>query len=100
MDVRYCREKSFTILTKKRSHIFIPLEELYFINRHYYADDPIIEKELAIRLSDAINRLPPQQRRIWLLKNEQQLSNEQIADRLQISKQTVRNEYARAKRNY
>ena len=51
----------------------------------------------------AINELPPQQKIIYKMKNEDHLTNDQIADQLNLSKNTVRNHLTRsveAIRNY
>ena len=45
----------------------------------------------------AINKLPPRQKTIYLLSNEEGLTNEEISKRLKISKKTVENHLHRAK---
>ena len=50
-------------------------------------------------IAEAVARLPTQQRRIFLLQQEEGLSYQEIADRLQISKNTVRNHMVRTLRS-
>ncbi|WP_127130872.1 RNA polymerase sigma factor [Pseudoflavitalea rhizosphaerae] len=61
--------------------------------------DQLQEKELLRIYRDGINRLPPQKRIIYTLHRDHHLSYEQIAERLQLSPNTVRNHMAQAIRS-
>ena len=56
-----------------------------------YTPDPIMEKELAAVYLEALDRLPPQQRLVFTLRRDENLSYQQIADQLGLSRNTVRN---------
>ena len=47
-------------------------------------------------LKEAVRQLPAQRRKVYQLVREEGLSHAEIADRLQISKHTVRNHVAEA----
>lgn len=53
--------------------------------------EELIQKELDRLHRQAIENLSPQKRNVYLLSREEELSYEQIAERLGISKNTVRN---------
>lgn len=48
-------------------------------------------RELYTRLHQAIELLPPQQKKVYLLSREQGLTHEQIAEQMNLSKNTVKN---------
>ena len=54
--------------------------------------DKLIEKELARLHKQAIDRLSPQKKIVFMLSREEELSYEEIAEKLGISKNTVRNQ--------
>jgi RNA polymerase sigma-70 factor (family 1) len=61
------------------------------------------EREYARVLQSAIDRLPPQQKKIWVLVHEEQLSYEEVALSLGLSKLTVKKHLELARkfvRNY
>jgi RNA polymerase sigma-70 factor (family 1) len=71
--------------------------------QHHFAgtDANFTEEQLDFKLCEslyyqAINELPPQQKIIYKMKNEDHLSNDQIADQLNLSKNTVRNHLSRS----
>jgi RNA polymerase sigma-70 factor (family 1) len=53
-------------------------------------------REIDRLLREAVNHLPAQRRKVYQLVREEGLSHAEIADRLQISKHTVRNHVAEA----
>ncbi|HWJ30290.1 MAG TPA: RNA polymerase sigma-70 factor [Flavisolibacter sp.] len=55
--------------------------------------------ELNYTIAKAMNRLPPQQKKVYHLGKVQGLSYEQIADQLQISKETVKTHMSEALRS-
>jgi len=58
--------------------------------------DLLIEKEISRLHKQAIDLLSPQKKTIYLLSREEQLSYEQIAQKLGLSKNTVRNHMSEA----
>ena len=62
------------------------------------AENLLIVKEYEARLRQAISLLSPQKRLIYQLSREQDLSHEEIASRLRLSKSTVNNQIVTAQR--
>jgi RNA polymerase sigma-70 factor (ECF subfamily) len=58
--------------------------------------ETIERKELMAMFYQAIKLLPPQKKEICLLKMEDKLSNQEIADKMQLSVNTVKTHYAQA----
>lgn len=54
-------------------------------------DDNIIKKDTAANIENAVNQLSPQRKRVYQLSREEGLSYDEIATRLNLSKNTVRN---------
>lgn len=54
-------------------------------------EEAILERNLAEHVAKVVAELPPQQRRVYQLSREQGLTHEEIAEHLQISKNTVKN---------
>lgn len=54
--------------------------------------DQLIEKELARFYQQAVDRLSPRQKVVFKLSREEELSYEEIAEKLGVSKNTVRNQ--------
>lgn len=99
------RSLLFTILKNyilnELRHRQIVFEKHYEISQtSQEADDGFIQaledKELKERLCMAINNLPPQKKRICQLKIDQGLSNQEIADIMQITVPTVKSHYTQA----
>jgi len=62
------------------------------------ADDAMERKEFEEKLRTAINLLPPQQKKTYNFSREQNLTHDQIALELNISKATVNNHIVEAKK--
>jgi RNA polymerase sigma-70 factor (ECF subfamily) len=60
------------------------------------ADANMLHDEFLKAFNELINTLPPQQQMIFNLRFNEGLSSQQIADQLQISPKTVRNQMGRA----
>jgi RNA polymerase sigma-70 factor (family 1) len=58
----------------------------------------VIENEYAQVLKEAVNRLPLQQRQVYLLSREEDMKRDEIAKVLQISSETVKTHLSRALR--
>lgn len=56
----------------------------------------IIHAELMAAVRKAIDQLPAKMRQVFILSYVEQLSNEEVAEKLQLSYQTVRNQKSRA----
>lgn len=101
-------EKNFNayILTITRNLIFDKLKKAYrdkSMQQHIYRNmenlqnagvSQLIEKELARLHHQAVQRLSPRKREVYLLSREEELTYEQIAEKLGISVNTVRNQMA------
>jgi RNA polymerase sigma-70 factor (family 1) len=59
-------------------------------------EEQVLFAETARLLQQAVHHLPPQTKRIYLLSREQGLKNQEIADALQLSVNTVKNTLANA----
>jgi RNA polymerase sigma-70 factor (ECF subfamily) len=55
----------------------------------------IIWKDMLLKLNSLVDKMPEQRRIIFLLSREEGLSNQQIADKLKLSKRTVENQIYR-----
>ncbi|WP_276481488.1 RNA polymerase sigma factor [Paraflavitalea pollutisoli] len=54
--------------------------------------DPLLLKELLVIVETEVSRLPPKMQRVYRLTHEENLSIKEIAGRLGLSEQTVRNQ--------
>lgn len=59
-------------------------------------DDAVSANELAIKINEAINELPTERKRIFILSRKQGLKNREIAETLDISIKTVENQMGKA----
>ncbi|HEX6316055.1 MAG TPA: RNA polymerase sigma-70 factor [Gemmatimonadaceae bacterium] len=62
----------------------------------FAADDEAVEQEVAVAVQEAINRLPPRCREIFLLSRDGGLTYAEIARSLEISVKTVETQMGRA----
>ena len=67
------------------------VKSLQIINESYDLTDEIHYKELTQKFQGLVNELSPRQKEIFQLSREEGLSNKEIADKLGISIQTVKN---------
>lgn len=58
--------------------------------------DTVIYKEMQSTISDLVKLMPEQRRRVFLLSKKKGLSNDEIAQKLELSKRTVENQLYRA----
>jgi RNA polymerase sigma-70 factor (family 1) len=61
-----------------------------------YTTDKILEKEFSLIYQQALDALPPQQRIVFALSRDENLSYQEIAERLRLSRHTVRNHMTQA----
>lgn len=59
-------------------------------------EETVVHRETQSLINDAVLTLPPQQRAIFQLSKQSDLSYDEIADRMHLSKNTVRNHLAEA----
>jgi RNA polymerase sigma-70 factor (ECF subfamily) len=64
----------------------------------FITDSRVLHKELECLYRNPLNRLPPQKKRIFTMSREEGSSYKEIADRLQLSKNTVENHMVAALR--
>jgi RNA polymerase sigma-70 factor (ECF subfamily) len=64
----------------------------------FITDSRLLHKELESLYRSSLNRLPPQKKRIFTMSREEGSSYKEIADRLQLSKNTVENHMVAALR--
>lgn len=81
------------------------LEDNYLVNQkdlhpswHQQTEDYIIFANLMDHANEGINRLSPGRKQIFMLSRQQGLTNDEIAEQLNISKRTVENQLYRATR--
>jgi RNA polymerase sigma-70 factor (ECF subfamily) len=60
------------------------------------AENKLFEKELRERLDEAINQLPPRTREVFCMSRFEHLNAKEIAERLNLSEQTVKNQLTTA----
>ena len=60
------------------------------------AENKLFEKELRERLDEAINQLPPRTKEVFCLSRFEHLTTKEIAERLTLSEQTVKNQLTTA----
>jgi RNA polymerase sigma-70 factor (ECF subfamily) len=68
----------------------------YCKEEYYSMEDEIYARELNLLIEIVIDRMPPQQRRIFRMSREEGLLNNEIADTLKINKRTVENHITQA----
>lgn len=90
------RNNVFRLMEKQRRFVPIPdlLSELK--GNSQSADADVLYKELQTKYQALVDKLPEQQRIIYRLRYDDQLTPEEIAIKLNISPKTVRNHLGRA----
>ncbi len=82
----------------KKEVKFIPIPDLLVELRSYYneADADALQKELMAAYDRLVNAMPPAQQTIYKMRFHEDLSTEEIAEQLNISRKTVQNQLTRA----
>lgn len=90
------RNNVFRLMQRKRKFVPIPdlLSELK--GNSQQADAGVLYKELLAKYKGLVEKLPEQQRIIYRLRYDDQLTPEEIAQKLHLSPKTVRNHLGRA----
>jgi len=88
---RMARNQAFSEL-KRRAHEASIIVKLSLSNTEYQdcTENTVTYNEYSRLLSQAINQLPPQQRLVYSMSREEGLKYDEIADQLNLSKNTVK----------
>lgn len=70
--------------------------ENYFLQSTGAADELIVEKQMIFHLDEALARLTPQSRQVFLLSRQEGLTHREIAERLNISETTSKSHVVKA----
>jgi RNA polymerase sigma-70 factor (family 1) len=85
------RNQTYNFLRKKASERVRQLAwEKQFEEEIYELDQVSIEESYRIQIDKAVNKLPPQQQKVYLLSRNERLKYEEIATVLNISAETVK----------
>lgn len=68
------------------------------LTNNLQADSSILTHEYEIKLREAISLLSPQRKKVYQLSREQDMTHDQIAAQLQLSKNTINNHIVEAQR--
>ena len=68
----------------------------FMVEGYNIVEDVLLEKELSDLISKEIEALPPKMREVFLLNKKEELSYKEIADRLNISDQTAKQQVYKA----
>lgn len=91
------RNQAFNSL-KRAAHEALIIKELTLVNTEYQnlTEDTIIYNDYRNLLRRAVNQLPPQQRRVYILSRDQGMKYDEIALELNLSKNTVKGHLKKA----
>jgi len=67
------------------------IEQVRQMNDRYSVEEALFLKELENHIESTVNQMPPQRQRIFRMSRYEGMSNEEIAQQLNISKRTVEN---------
>lgn len=95
---KLCHNQAISGLRRMAKETLI-LSELQQENIPFFPDiDPASQSEIRTYIQQAVNKLSPQQRKIFLLSRQDGLKHKQIADKLGVSINTVKSHLAQALR--
>lgn len=82
----------------EQQQVFVPVEDLVDVLRSSTdnADAPLLIKEFFLAFEEAVGGMPPARQQIFRMRYIEGLTPEEIAERLNISPKTVRNQLGRA----
>lgn len=82
----------------EREKKFVPIPELllHLESRRDHADAQVRYNELRAAFDNVVNQFPQQQQVIFRMRYDYDLSSDEIADKLNVSPKTVRNQLGRA----
>ena len=90
------RNAAINYLKKEMVFSSEPLEAQADVSTGNMVEDTFFAKEIALLIEMVVSEMPEQRQRIYRMNREQGLSNEEIADRLGISKRSVENQVSLA----
>lgn len=97
------RNSCINYLQRNKSHRHLSIEELEYLNlkisepvSNNYTEENILAKELECRILQEINKLPVSCKKIFELSRFEGLSHKKIAEKLEISENTVKVQLYRA----
>lgn len=79
-----------------RDRALLEKVQLHLLAQHRVAPESLLEQELEQLYQAAIQKLPAQKKTIYTLSRTEELSYEEIAERLHLSRHTVRNHMTEA----
>jgi RNA polymerase sigma-70 factor, ECF subfamily len=87
------RYKFFDLVDKQKVRAdYVQAFQLFLDKGEYLTDNYILEKELSATIEKEISNLPSKMREVFLLSRKENISNKEIAQRLDISEKTVKNQ--------
>lgn len=91
------RNQAFNAI-KRRAHEAAILRELSLNNSEYHdcTEETVIYNDYKHLLHQAVNQLPPQQKLIYILSRDEGLKYDEIANQLELSKNTVKTHLKKA----
>lgn len=94
------RNRAFNII-KRIAHEGAIIKELSLNSTEYQhnTEDTVIYNDIRHLLHDAIEKLPPQQKRVFILSRDEGLKYDEIAEQLNLSKNTVKSHLKKAVSN-
>ena len=93
------RNAAFKLFEQKKVHDRYVKTPTYADVESYSLDDQLIAEETAILVDIAIQRMPPQRKKIFEMRRGEGLKSTEIAERLNLSRHTVDNHLAAAKKD-
>lgn len=87
------RNRIFKLLARKKvAYRYTESLQKFIAENHSYTDEKLLERELATIIENEVNALPEKMRNIFILSREPNCTYREIADQLDISEKTVRNQ--------
>jgi RNA polymerase sigma-70 factor (ECF subfamily) len=91
------RYKFFDLVDKQKVRAdYVQAFQAFLDQGEYQTDNYISEKELSGVIEREVNKLPAKMREVFLLSRKEYLNNKEIAERLDISEKTVKNQISTA----
>jgi RNA polymerase sigma-70 factor (ECF subfamily) len=91
------RYKFFDLVDKQKVRAdYVQAFQAFLDQGEYQTDNYISEKELSAVIEREVNKLPAKMREVFLLSRKEYLNNKEIAERLDISEKTVKNQISTA----
>lgn len=94
----YAAVRNHVLKWMEREKKFVPIPELllHLESRRDHADAQVRYNELRAAFDNVVDRFPQQQQVIFRMRYDYDLSSDEIADKLNVSPKTVRNQLGRA----